>query len=237
MNEPRATLRPDWPAGWHVHVVDETGSTNADLLEAARAGAPDRTVLTARHQTAGRGRLDRRWEAPPGANLLVSLLFRTVPALPHELTRRVGLAAVVAAERVAGAHAGLKWPNDVMVGDAKLAGILAEADLSNREPVVVVGMGMNVGWAPEGAARLGASVDPLAVLHALLTALDELPADTEPLYRSRLATLGRTVRVELPGGETCEGRAIDVERDGRLVVLDECGISHRFDVGDVVHVR
>ena len=237
MNEPRATLRPEWPAGWHVHVVDETGSTNADLLEAARAGAPDRTVLAARHQTAGRGRLDRRWNAPPGANLLVSLLFRTVPALPHELTRRVGLAAVVAAERVAGVHAGLKWPNDVMVGDAKLAGILAEADLSSHDPVVVVGMGMNVGWAPDGAAMLGDRLDPLAVLHALLVALDELPGDTAPLYRSHLATLGRAVRIELPGGDTCEGRAIDVESDGRLVVLDDCGVSHRFDVGDVIHVR
>src|SRR5687767_6828692 len=64
----------EWPAGWRVHVVDETGSTNADLLAAAAAGAPDRTVLAARHQTAGRGRLDRRWEAPVGANLLMSIL-------------------------------------------------------------------------------------------------------------------------------------------------------------------
>jgi BirA family biotin operon repressor/biotin-[acetyl-CoA-carboxylase] ligase len=133
--------------------------------------------------------------------------------------------------------AGLKWPNDVLVDGAKLAGILAEADLSGPDPVVVVGMGMNVGWAPEGAARLGDGIDPLAVLRELLVALDELPEDLMSEYRSRLATLGRTVRVELPGGESCEGRAMDVESDGRLVVLDECGLTHRFDVGDVIHVR
>src|SRR6187431_3795401 len=77
-----------WPAGWTVEHVAETGSTNADLLATA-AARPDRSVLVADHQTAGRGRLDRRWEAPPGANLLVSILFHVVPHHPSELTRRV----------------------------------------------------------------------------------------------------------------------------------------------------
>ena len=78
--------------GWTVEHVAETGSTNADLLATA-AQRPDRSVLVAAHQTAGRGRLDRRWDAPPGANLLVSILFHDVPAQPSELTRRVALAA------------------------------------------------------------------------------------------------------------------------------------------------
>ncbi len=239
MNTPGATpldsSGPEWPSGWHVEVVAETGSTNADLLRAAAAGAPDRTVLAARHQTAGRGRLDRRWDAPAGANLLVSLLLREVPEAPHVLTQRVGLAAIVACERVAGVRPQLKWPNDLLVGDAKLAGILAQADLGSP-PAVVVGIGLNVGWAPEGAARLGDGVDPLHVLAAMLRAYDEVPADIGPLYREHLATIGRSVRVELPGG-VLEGRAVDVEADGRLVVVDECAITHRLAVGDIVHLR
>src|SRR5690606_13740270 len=121
-----ASARPasgTWPSGWTVWHVAETASTNSDLLDAADL-LPDRTVLFADHQTAGRGRLDRRWEAPPGANLLVSTLFRSVPGDPGELTRRFGLAVVHAAAAVGVAGAGLKWPNDVVVGTAKLAGIL-----------------------------------------------------------------------------------------------------------------
>jgi hypothetical protein len=153
----------DWPARWHVRVIDETGSTNADLLAAAAAGAPNRSVLAARHQTAGRGRLDRRWEAPPGANLLVSLLFSEVPEFPHELTQRVALAARAAARSIAGVDARLKWPNDLLVGDQKLAGVLAQGAITGDRRVVVVGIGINVGWAPPGAARLGEGIDPLDV--------------------------------------------------------------------------
>ena len=232
---PSSSRSGEWPLGWHVSVVQETGSTNADLLQAAAAGAPDRTVLMARHQSAGRGRLDRRWEAPAGENLLVSMLFRDVPQSPHVLTQRVGLAAISACQRVAGAKPMLKWPNDLLLGGAKLAGILAQASLGTA-PVVVVGIGLNIGWAPEGSACLGAGIDPLELLSALLAAYDELPADVWLQYRQHLGTLGRTVRVELPDGEL-KGRALDVEPVGRLVVVDECGITHRLAVVDVIHLR
>jgi BirA family biotin operon repressor/biotin-[acetyl-CoA-carboxylase] ligase len=185
------------------------------------------------HQTSGRGRLDRVWTAPPGANLLVSILFRDVPADPGELTRRVGLAAIGAADAVAGVAAVLKWPNDVLIDGRKVAGILAQRSPSGA---VVVGIGMNVGWAPDGAARLGNGIDPGRVLAALLTAFDRLPADIGTAYRDALDTLGRRVRIELPDGELV-GTATDVEPDGRLVVLDECAISHRVSVGDIVHLR
>jgi BirA family biotin operon repressor/biotin-[acetyl-CoA-carboxylase] ligase len=191
--------RPTVPAGWTVEHVAETGSTNADLLATA-AARPDRSVLVADHQTAGRGRLDRRWEAPAGANLLVSILFHTVPAHPSELTRRVALAAVDACRDVAGVDVTLKWPNDLLVGEAKLAGILAERNAAGS---VVVGMGLNVGWAPEGAARLagsGRTVRPTDVLAALLAAYDALPEDGHERYRAALGTLGRRVRIELPSG-------------------------------------
>lgn len=239
MDTPGATS-PDsagaaWPPGWAVSVVDETGSTNADLLRAAAEGAPDRTVLMARHQSAGRGRLDRRWEAPSGANLLVSLLFRSVPEHPHVLTQRVGLAAIAACAEVAGVQPLLKWPNDLLLNGAKLAGVLAQAQLG-ANPAVVVGIGLNVGWAPEGAARLGDDVSPAQVLAAMLRAYDALPEDVWLEYRSHLGTLGRAVRVELPDGEVT-GRALDVEPDGRLIVVDDCGLTHRFAVGDVIHLR
>ena len=231
MATPRAT--------WLVTVVDETGSTNVDLLAAAASGAPDHSVLMARHQTAGRGRLDRQWIAPPGANLLVSLLFRAVPEHPHELTQRVALAAARACGDIAGASPTLKWPNDLLLDGRKLAGVLAQSGGNGSDggpEYVVVGIGLNVGWAPDGAAFLGDGHDPLTVLHALLDAYDQLPTDISELYRASLATIGRSVRVELTDSSV-EGRALDVTPDGRLVVLDDCGITHRFDTGDIVHLR
>ncbi|MEN9505913.1 MAG: hypothetical protein RI958_1839 [Actinomycetota bacterium] len=232
-----------WPSGWTVEVVDETGSTNADLLSAAaEARAPDRAVLVARHQRAGRGRLDRRWEAPAGANLLVSLLFRTVPEHPHELTQRVALAAAIASERLSSTRPVLKWPNDLLVVGpdgtaAKLAGVLAEAGTAGGSVThVVVGLGLNVGWAPEGAALLGRGLDPLVLLAEMLAVYDSLPDDVYPVYCAALHTLGKRVRVER-AGSTLEGRAIDVGRDGRLEVLDDCAVTHRVDVGDVIHLR
>jgi BirA family biotin operon repressor/biotin-[acetyl-CoA-carboxylase] ligase len=233
---PPAATHVAWPSGWHVRVVDETGSTNADLLLAAAAGAPDRSVLSARYQSAGRGRLDRRWESPPGANLLVSLLFREVPANPHELTHRVALAALDAIEATTGRRASLKWPNDLLLDGAKLAGLLAQSGGHGRVEYVVVGLGLNVGWSIDGAASLDGAVSPDALLAALLGAFDALPADIAARYRQRLDTLGRQVRVQRAEGDVF-GRAVDLDADGRLVVLDDCGLSHHIDVGDVVHLR
>lgn len=228
-----ATSARSWPPGWHVEVLDEVGSTNDELVAREAAGAPDHSVLATRHQTAGRGRLDRRWAAPPGTNLLVSILFRDVPAYPHELTWRVGLAARTACEAVAGVRPDLKWPNDLLLGGRKLAGVLSQAGRG----FVVTGIGLNVGWAPAEAALLGDEHDPLGVLAALLAALDAQPAEIFEVYHDALATIGRDLRVELPGGENVHGRAIDVDCDGRLVVLDQCGLTHRYDVADIVHIR
>ena len=217
---------------WSVWYVAETGSTNADLL--ALAEADDRTVLVAGHQTAGRGRLDRTWVAPSGVNLLTSILFKEVPDDPGDLTRAIGIAAVDAVAAVAGVHARLKWPNDVLLDGRKLAGVLAQ-----RSPAgaVVAGIGLNVGWAPNGAARLGSGVEPLTVLTELLRALHRLHgSDIHGRYRALLETLGRRVRVELPSGDVV-GRAVDVALDGSLQVVDECAITHHIDAGDVVHLR
>jgi BirA family transcriptional regulator, biotin operon repressor / biotin---[acetyl-CoA-carboxylase] ligase len=218
----------------------ETGSTNADLLAALDDGsASHRHVLVADHQTAGRGRLDRTWDAPPAANLLVSLGFTHVPAVAAALTQRVGLAVVdavracTAASDVRATGVALKWPNDVLLDGRKLAGILAQRSASTG--AVVVGVGLNIGWAPEGAARLGEAAEPLDVLAAMLSAFDALPTDCTDRYRAELDTIGRDVRVELPGDAILVGRATGVDAVGRLIVDDPDGGERHLDVGDVIH--
>jgi len=246
----RPAVTPNKTVGtWTVERVAETGSTNDDLFDRGRAGAADHLALVAAHQTAGKGRLDRRWEAPPGANLLVSLLFRTVPPSPHELVHAVALAAADSVRASTGVAPVVKWPNDLLGpdGQAKLAGILAAVGpfAGDRPAFVVVGLGLNVNWAPEGATSLSAmarrEVDVDEVLRALLSSLDRYtemsPSQLHEAYRKRLGTLRRAVVVHLLGDTTVEGRALDIESDGRLVVLDRCGVTHRFSVGDVVHVR
>ena len=233
---------------WHVTSVPETGSTNADLLAQGAAGAPDRTVLRAEYQSAGRGRLDRTWEAPQGVNLLVSLLFRDVPSRLHVLTQVVALAATQVA-RDCGVEAVLKWPNDILVGTQKLAGILAQAapvGPDGKIPFVVVGIGCNLGWAPPDAACLATSgwtreVTPDEFLQEMLPVIDRLLAMNDEAmnaeYVANLATINSRVRVEMPNGEDIIGRAMSVELDGRLVVLDDCAVTHRIDTADVVHLR
>ena len=240
MTTPHGNGRAEtWPKPFTVTFVAETGSTNADLL-AAGSELPDGTVLVADRQTAGRGRLDRSWESPPdervggeqaeGLNLLMSMLFRVDPPMAHDLVRRVAIAAARACERVAGVTPTLKWPNDLLLGDEKLAGILAQAG----GDFVVVGIGLNVAWAPVGAARLPIS-DRDRVLRALLEEFVSLPSDISGEYRERLGTLGRDVRVELVN-ETFVGRAADVLPDGSLVV--EVGAGRRIvTAGDVIHLR
>ncbi len=210
----------------------EVDSTNRVVADLARAGAPDRVVVGADHQTAGRGRRGRTWEAPPGASLLVSVLLRPAPAL---VTLAAGLAAAGACEAVAPVTVGLKWPNDLLVGgtgpggrsreEAKVGGILSEAVAG----AAVVGLGVNLAWAPPGAARLGADVDRQALLDHYLAGLDA-PGDVLARYRERCTTLGRRVRVELPDGEF-EGVATGVDDDGRLLVG-----GRRITAGDVVHL-
>ncbi len=203
----------------------EVDSTNRIAAELARAGAPDGLVVGADHQTAGRGRRGRTWESRPGGSLLVSVVLRPVPPL---VTLAAGVAAAEACAAV-GVPARLKWPNDVMGDGGKLGGILSEL----VGDAVVVGLGLNLAWAPPGAACLGAGVDPDVLLGAWLAALDGLdaPGDVLARYRRLCSTLGRQVRVEMPGGAT-EGVAEDVDEAGRLVVD-----GRPMSAGDVVHLR
>ena len=235
----------DSAPSWTVWEVASTGSTNADLLMWADAGtAPDRSVLRADYQTAGRGRLDRRWEAPSGASLLASILFLAPPPVPTKLTQAVGRAALDAIEAVAErdltGRLALKWPNDVLLDGRKVAGVLAQRSV--RTAAVVVGLGLNVAWAPDDAASLvddlGLEVAPGALLDSLLRHLDDLldASDLFERYRAKLATLGADVRVDLPGGRVLVGVATDLDADGRLLVDDGSG-AVALDVGDIVHLR
>lgn len=234
------SARAHWPTGWEVTHVAETGSTNADLVALAREGAAHHRVLVADHQTAGKGRLDRQWEAPPRANLLVSLLFRPHSSRPaHHYTHIVALSARTAAGRCFGVLPSLKWPNDLLVDERKVAGLLAQGG----DDFVVVGIGVNVRWAPDGASRLGDedSPGPLDLLGAMLPEIDRLESFSDDRlhdeYRCHLATIGRRVRIEMADGSTLVGDAYAVEVDGRLAVRADDGAVVLVEVGDVIHLR
>jgi len=242
-NQPHSSEQ--WPNGWWVTRVAETGSTNTDLVKLGAEGAKHHSVLMADFQSAGKGRLDRTWVAEPGANLLVSLLFRMNETLErplHQFTQMVGMSAARACMQLTGVLPDMKWPNDLLIDNKKVSGILAQG----APGFVVVGIGVNVNWAPPDAMSLaqaapGQATTPVALLRTMLSEIDELELmSAEQLhaqYSASLATLGQAVRVELATGDIVEGRAIEVQRDGRLVVLDDCAISHHIDTGDVVHLR
>ncbi|MFT4235942.1 MAG: biotin--[acetyl-CoA-carboxylase] ligase [Microbacterium sp.] len=239
-----------------VTEVDHTGSTNADLLAGA-ADAAHLTVLLTRDQRSGRGRLDRQWTAPPGSALAVSVVVQ-VPGIPAEARGWVPLIAGSAmchavAEQLAGFEVGLKWPNDVLVAEdgelKKIVGVLAEVAARDT---IVIGTGVNtamerellpVATATSFAAlgdvcnedRLVASF--LGALDRLLTALADADGDAAASgvldeVSSSCLTLGREVRVELPGGGELLGRATHLDSDGRLVVA-----GTPVAAGDVIHVR
>jgi BirA family biotin operon repressor/biotin-[acetyl-CoA-carboxylase] ligase len=247
----RALLVPDglWT---DLRVVAETGSTNADVAAAARGGTPEGLVLVAERQTAGRGRLGRVWESPARAGIAASVLLRPTAVDPARfgwLPLLVGVALVEAVRRVADVDATLKWPNDLLIGDRKCGGILAEA----ADRAVVVGIGLNTtlrahelprpdttSLALEGAAS--ADRDPL--LRALLRALamwylrwrdaggDAEESGLREAYAFHCATLGREVTVQLPGDERLQGTADAVDATGRLVVA-----GRALAAGDVTHLR
>jgi BirA family transcriptional regulator, biotin operon repressor / biotin---[acetyl-CoA-carboxylase] ligase len=226
-----------------IRFVEVVDSTNRALLDLARAGEPEGVVLATDLQTAGRGRLDRTWEAEAGAGLLVSVLWRPEELTPSRwylVTAATALAARDACLEVAGCRPEIKWPNDLLVADRKLAGILAEVAAG----AVVVGMGMNVHSAPPGAAFLddaaGQRVSRAALMVTWLKAVDRLARDWDAVtarYRSECATVGRAVVVEAADGTRLTGRAEGIDDDGRLLVRGPDGALIPLSVGDVTHLR
>jgi BirA family transcriptional regulator, biotin operon repressor / biotin---[acetyl-CoA-carboxylase] ligase len=248
----------DWAS---LDVVARTGSTNADLLVAARAGAPDRSVLVAEQQDAGRGRHARTWTSPARAGLSMSVLLRTtgVPlSVLGWLPLLAGVAVADAVQRLAEVEVTLKWPNDVLIDGRKVGGILAEVAATTPEPAIVVGLGLNVSLraeelpVPTATSLLlaeAACTDRDPLLRAVLRELaarearwrsaggDPVRSGLVADYRARCSTLGRTVVVTLPQGRALNGEAVDVDDMGRLVVRDAEGVQHSVSAGDVTHVR
>jgi BirA family biotin operon repressor/biotin-[acetyl-CoA-carboxylase] ligase len=247
-----AVLRDD-PLWTSVEVRPTTSSTNADIAAAARDGAAEGLVVIAEEQHAGRGRLGRVWQAPPRSSVLMSMLLR--PELPVQSLPLIPLltgVSVVESVRAVGELApGLKWPNDVLVGGRKLGGILVE----RLDDAVVVGIGINVSVRAderpvETATSLsieGGATDREPLVKELLRSFSRryraflaargAPDAVMPSYRAVCETIGADVRVELPGGRTVTGRAIDVDDSGQLVVEDSAGVTASWSAGDVTHVR
>jgi len=273
---PNTDTAPEGEQGWDrladalaatrftdIRHTKETASTNADAMALAREHVPEGLVVLADHQTAGRGRLGRSWEAPPGSSLLVSILVRPslAPADGHLVSTALGVAAAEACASQ-GVPARLKWPNDLVVtrsGSAlKLCGMLAESLVEHgRVTALVLGIGINVNWPAELPAELagiatamnhvtGCDVSRPEVLVDLLSNFDrwydELgEADGRGRligrYRELSSTIGTRVAVDL-GAEVVVGDAVDIDIDGHLLVLEECPDRLREIVaGDVVHLR
>jgi len=244
-----------------IQVTERTGSTNADCGERAVAGAPEGIVVAAEEQTAGRGRLGRSWVSPPRAALTFSVLLRPAGVPPVRrgwLPLLAGVAAARAVRRVSGLDTRLKWPNDLLIGPGKLAGILAE----QSGDAVVVGIGVNVsatvpelpitGALPATSLLLegSASLDRDLLLAQILGEIEhwylrwrgtEPPGDPQASglraeYLGLCSTIGRAVRAELPARHTVHGIATGLGADGSLTVRTRDG-EVTVGAGDVRHVR
>jgi BirA family biotin operon repressor/biotin-[acetyl-CoA-carboxylase] ligase len=257
----RATLTTE-VFGRELVYLPSTGSTNNVAKDLAAQGAPEGTVVLADVQTAGRGRLRRRWVAPPGTCLLCSILFR--PDLPltqaQRLTMLCSLAAADAVTQVAELPVSLKWPNDLIVQTPnsklrslawkKLAGVLTETGVTGqRLDFLVVGIGINVNvgsdalpaLAPDATsilAETGREVDRAVLLAALLAGAEtryaRLRTGESPRveWAARLATLGQSVEVSISEG-TLAGVAEAVDENGALLLRTPDGLCHRLLAGDV----
>jgi BirA family biotin operon repressor/biotin-[acetyl-CoA-carboxylase] ligase len=243
---------------WRARVVAQTGSTNADLRAAAQCGeATAGQVLVAEYQSAGRGRLGRRWESAPGLGLTFSLLVDPAPVPPESwgwLPLLTGLAVAEAGRATAGVPLRVKWPNDVLADDGrKVAGILCERVEAPAGPLSIVGIGVNVGAGADqlpvptaaSLADLGApNVDRIELLAAILTGFelrlrawrahrgDAGAAGLAHSYLAACSTLGGYVSITLPGGGRLSGKALRIDAAGALVV-DTVDGERTVTAGDV----
>lgn len=239
----------------HIVYYESVGSTNDEARRLAQAGTPEGTLVIAEEQTAGRGRLGRQWLAPAGQALLFSLIFYPTiePRYLYQLTMLSSLACVQAVAEQTGLRPAIKWPNDLLLDDRKLAGILSEVGQAGERLYVVVGIGLNVNvdfsaWpelrqqATSLSEALGQPVPRLPLLQEILRRIevgyDRLRAGHSPYdeWVANLATLGKPVRVTTPEG-ILEGQASGVDPDGALCVTLADGSTKRILAGDVERLR
>lgn len=237
-----------------LEVVPTTGSTNADLAERARSGAPEGAVLIASEQTAGRGRLDRQWVSPAGSSVSMSLLLRPTPAFPQWgwLSLLAGMAVAAALSDVASSAGSvtLKWPNDVLIGGRKVCGILSERVEHPDGARAVVGIGINVALTqaelpvPEATSLLieGMPTDQSVLAASVLDHFAELyrrwqfSGSLRGEYEARCASVGAPLTIQVDPRHRVEGTGRGVDEFGRLQVATAGGIE-TFAVGDVVHAK
>jgi len=239
-----------------IDVVATTGSTNADLLARHAAGEDiSGAVLIAEHQSAGRGRQGRHWSTPPHSQIALSVgvdAHGRPPSTWGWLPLLTGVAVADAVQATTGISPGLKWPNDILVGERKLGGILAE--VASPAPIVVIGLGVNVTLTPDEAPdsratsllMLGSTMlDRTALLGAILAELSariDLWRSVGPDhglvsdYRSRSTTLGTRVRALLPGDREILGTAVDLDELGHLHI-DTGAQTVAISAGDITHLR
>lgn len=241
-----------------VEVVESTGSTNADAAARLRAGVDQGLVIVSDHQSAGRGRFDRRWQAPPGTAVAVSLVV--LPNRPMLewmwLSLLTGVAISRGIRRASGVDATLKWPNDVLVDGQKICGILSERVDGPTGPGCVVGFGINVSLGPDelpvptatSLALCGAPVDKADLVAEVLAAWsgmyrlwdDGRLAELRTAYEDSCSTIGRDVSVMIDGRgsgrRTVTGVAVGIGASGEVLVRTSDGVQG-FAAGDVTHLR
>ncbi|MBC7840333.1 MAG: biotin--[acetyl-CoA-carboxylase] ligase [Nitrospiraceae bacterium] len=265
-----STLATTW-VGRRIELFDCLPSTNREAVRLAQADVEHGTVVVAESQTAGRGRLSRTWFSPPGINLYCSIILRTARP-PERLTEWLSwlplvsaLAAGEAIEQVSSIHVSVKWPNDLLISERKVGGILCESGAGSRsDPFQIIGIGINVnGGQDDWPADLRDSatsirqerkilVDRNRLLAQLLLelehCLDELAVHgTSRLalaYHQRCSTIGITVRATLAGGEVIVGLAEGIGQDGSLRIRPQTAHPHSetpeivtLRVADIIHVR
>lgn len=236
--------------GADIHYSPQVGSTNNIARDLANYGAPEGTLVITDDQIAGRGRMGRRWFAPPGSSLMFTIIFRPAisPALANRLVMACGLAVAEGCEEVASAQVTVKWPNDLQIGGKKFVGILPESSLmGERLEWVIVGIGVNVHqtFNPD---------DPLAKTAASLAEVSEQELDRADLlgrilarlntwnarlsdkalldaWRGRCTTLHKLIRVEV-GGQTLSGVADELDETGALWLLTRDGQRHHLTISE-----
>lgn len=241
--------------GGELVCLEETDSTNARAHELGEAGAADGTVVIADQQSAGKGRLGRRWSSPAGVNLYASVLLR--PELPPRFAPQLTFVSAVAVARAVGEISGLaaevKWPNDILLAGRKVAGLLNEMSAeTERIHYVILGIGVNLNMAPEQfpddlrypatsvAIETGRPVSRLAFTRSLLRQLDDLyqlflQQGIEPilqLWQALFPLLGRRVSVDQQG-TLLRGRVEGLDGDGALLLRLDDGRLERILAGDV----
>jgi BirA family biotin operon repressor/biotin-[acetyl-CoA-carboxylase] ligase len=236
--------------GRRVVYYSSLGSTMDEARREAEAGAPEGTAVIAEEQTAGRGRFGRNWVSPAGQNLYVTLVLRPDVAHLRVLSMVSPLAVCRAIDSVSAVRPMIKWPNDIVVGGKKLAGVLIEGEVTGEEPrYALVGIGINVNYRVDDPSissiatslinEAASAVSREALLAALMNAYEELYqqsaaslSEVHDGWRGRLETLGRQVTVTF-GDEKHEGLARDVDGEGNLLLRTASGQVLTLEAGEV----